>query len=320
MERLELTGQGMLGQAQLGAAAITWRGLPPELSLWAEGSRAATGLGAGALGADATFRLRRWAALALGPQAVATRDAAGPRVRSLRAVGALALRRPPDRGETGGGSASTATAARSERLRTGTSGEWGRVALSGDAVLGTGVRVGPLREHRTRIALSGTLAATGGATALDERVFVGGDLPGALRFGAPSGSVPLAGFAPTPCPATTWRRARRALARPGGAAAADPRGAAVPAQGFALGLGAAPLWVGPQDVAAVGSLSAELRWSALLLDAPWDGGLRLSWGLGDPPGSVWTPPRVALGGPRAVLSLGVALSAAPDQISTSTCP
>jgi hypothetical protein len=317
VERLEAQAYGLVGEDLLGEAEVTWRGLPPELAVWAGGS-VDRGPGvatrqSGAGGVTASARLRSWAALALGPEGFVTGDAAGSRVRSVRAVATLQLGEAPARGRTGGVAALTATRAWSwRRAGLGGADAWHRLALSAAQTVKTPIRTGPLAEHRTRLELDGFLGATDRPVSLDERMYAGGDLPASLRLGVPMASVPLTGFAPYAVGGEALGVGQGTLVLPV-LPRIRTRAGPLYLQGLAVAVGAGGAVAGPpklirdRQVTPLAQVTAELRWSALLLDAPWDGGVRFAWGIGAPDGAPWTPAGVALGGPRLVLSLGAAL-------------
>lgn len=315
VERFEARGFGLVGEDLYGDAALTWRGLPPELTVWGGGGVDTRRLGeapparwtAAEAGLDAAFRLRAWATLTLGPQWWATGDPDGARVRSVRATAALDLGDAPQDGALGAyGQLALTTAWSRARSDLGGAPRWLRVTGSGGGVVGLPARTGPLVEHQHRLELDGFVGWTSAEVTPDEALWAGGDVPGAIRIGAPSVSVPMPGFPVYTIGGASLAAGRATWVLP---ALTRLRTLAGPlyARGLDVGIGMGLAgFAGPRLEAPSGAVDAtlELRAHALLLDAPWDSVVRVAFGLGGAQASPWSPPGATVGGPRLTIGVG----------------
>jgi hypothetical protein len=300
IERVDLYGFGLLGQDLAGTAQLTWRGLPPELVLYAAGSlssRPEGRSGAGAAGVELTQRLRDGVWAGLAAERWATSHPGGEGIRSVRAHAQLVLGQAPSRG------ARRAAHLYLRLTHAWSETQWNRLSGEGEARTVLPWSVGPLAEHRLRLEGSLFLGWTDRPVSPDEQLYVGGDLPGALRLGFGPPSVSLPGFAPYALGDEILGVARSTLLVP---VAPRLRTSVGPLYLQELALGAG-LGAAATPTVGLGEGIAELRLSALLFDTPWDGLLRAAWGVGDPGISelgerISAPP----GGPRLHLGLGTA--------------
>ncbi|MCB9684065.1 MAG: hypothetical protein H6735_03355 [Alphaproteobacteria bacterium] len=297
-ELFELSTFGLLGSTSLGDAILAWRGLPPELELEVAGAWSpslAASVGSASL--TAGFRWTDQVRLELGPERVASRGGLWPDTTGLRVVGAVRAGDGPDGdpGYLGRWADLVGTVGTSDSEGTVTT--WGR----GEIELGAGLPIdlssGPLSEQAHTL----TLEVVAGVTSTDvpsaEELVAGGDLPNALRALSLESSAPMPGYAPF-----ALRGEQRVVAS---ARYEVPLVSRWRTQAGPLYLRAVSLVVGGDAgnawdagwSATTGALvladaTAELRWWTMLLDARWDGGLRVAVPFDEPES------------PRLALSLG----------------
>lgn len=309
VERSELSAFGLVGEDLAGDVRWVWRGLPPEIALWASGARDvhrdATLRSFGTAGVDVTGRVRDGVALTASGGWWATSDERGPRIRSARAGIALGIGEPPERDAPLGVGG---TLAWSHAWSDGIAAGWNRVELdlAGGAPLP--FWIGPLTEHRHHLEWQATAGWTDRPVSPDEQLFAGGDVPGALRLGTPVVSTPFPGFAPYAIAGDGLAVVRGTWVLP-----VAPRlrtgGGPLYLQALDVRIGAGAGGTASSDLRSFGpplaDVSLEVRLSALLFDAPWDSLVRFAWGLGtpdprDPAGLVPS----GITEPRVVISLG----------------
>jgi hypothetical protein len=276
IERVDLYGYGLLGQDLAGSAQLTWRGLPPELTLFAAGSlasRAEGRSGAGSVGLELAQRVRDHVWVGLSAERWATSHTSGEDVRSVRAHAQLVLGRSLSRSDLRG------LQTHLQLTHAWSSTEWNRLVWESEGRTALPWSIGPLAEHHLRLEGSLFLGWTDRPVSPDEQLYAGGDLPGALRLGYGTPSVPLPGFAPYALGDEILGVGRSTLLVP---VAARLRTSVGPLylQALALGVG---LGAAATPTLGVGEGTAELRLSALLFDSPWDSVVRGAWALGARP-------------------------------------
>jgi hypothetical protein len=282
-ELWQLTLQGLAGSDFLGDAAIAWRGLPPEITLFADGGLDRRELldgtwdrrGWGVAGVDVAGRIRDDLTATLSGSAWSTWLDGDPVVQSVRATAEVDLGSGTSRSSPIG-SAGSASVTRAWS----TLGPWDRVEVDASGAAPLPWSLGPLSEQAMRLEWRLDGAATDREVHPDERVWVGGDVPAALQLDAPIGSLPFPGF-------PAW-----AL---GGSTLGLGYARAVAPVAVRLRAGAGPLYVQGIDLAGggglaavpgeapLGSASVEVRVAAILLDSPFDSLVRFAWGIGQPP-------------------------------------
>ncbi len=222
VELHELTVEGWVGEDWIGGARWAYRGLEPELAVWAQGASDRRRLHR----PDVRFERRTLAAAGgtadwLWSEHVTVRTEAfglrlglpdtpdlGVRLRSVRTGVSLQLGAPRPRGSSRGGAQATVgwthawSHAATETFGAVEDGErldrytFHRLQTSGAATVRTRIATGPLDAHRHRLEFTWAAGWTSRNVLVEEELRAGGDVPTALRPTAIERTVPMPGFAP----------------------------------------------------------------------------------------------------------------------------